>query len=111
VTRSLSGPALRETDGESLFDPAHHAHRRDGHHRRDMIAETDHCCHGFRQVDGWLRARGLLREGTVGHAPSKPADARDVVDVDLEHFRADPLVFLCPITAHCDECDAARASI
>jgi len=76
-----------------------------------MIAETDHCCRGFWQLDGWLRARGLQREGRVGNAEARLVEARDLVSVALEHLRADPLVFLCPTAAGCDECDAARASI
>lgn len=75
------------------------------------IAETDHCCRGFRQLDAWLDARGLLRRGTIGNAEARLADARDVVDVALEHLRRDPLVFLCAPSVRCDECDAARASV
>ncbi|WIG95615.1 AAC(3) family N-acetyltransferase [Myxococcus sp. SDU36] len=83
----------------------------DGVARTVDIAETDHCCQGFQRADGWLRARGLLREGKVGHADAKLADARDVVNVVVEHLRADPLVFLCTAGAGCEECDRARASV
>lgn len=75
------------------------------------IAETDHCCQGFQRADAWLRARGLLREGKVGHADAKLADARDIVNIVVEHLRADPLVFLCSVSAGCEECDRARASV
>ncbi len=75
------------------------------------IAETDHCCQGFRLADGWLRARGLQREGKVGNADARLCDARDVVSVALEHLAARPLVFLCPPERACEECDRARASV
>ncbi len=78
---------------------------------RVMIAETDHCCRGFLKTNAWLRERGLLREGTIGNAPSKIADAGDIVSVALNYLREDPLVFLCPRGRGCDECDAARDSI
>ncbi|WP_095957763.1 AAC(3) family N-acetyltransferase [Corallococcus macrosporus] len=83
----------------------------DGVARTVDIAETDHCCQGFQRADGWLRARGLLREGKVGRADAKLAEARDIVNVVVEHLRADPLVFLCPADAGCEECDRARASV
>ena len=82
----------------------------DGRAARVMIAETDHCCRGFRQVDGWLAARGLIREAKVGNARAKLADARDVVNVAVENLRRMPLVFLCSSDAACSECDGARAS-
>jgi aminoglycoside 3-N-acetyltransferase len=76
-----------------------------------MIAETDHCCARFRLADDWLRARGLQREGTIGNADARLCDARDVVAVAVLHLESDPLVFLCPGGAGCDQCDAARASV
>jgi len=82
----------------------------DGTVQRVMIAETDHCCVGFRRMDGWLRARGLQREGKVGHARARLVAARDIISVAVEHLRRDPLVFLCPAGAGCEECDLARAS-
>ena len=72
------------------------------------IRETDHCCMGFRQVDAWLGARQRL--GPVGHATARLAEAADIVSVAVEHLRRDPLVFLCPEGAACEECDLARAS-
>jgi aminoglycoside 3-N-acetyltransferase len=75
------------------------------------IAETDHCCRGFCRLDGWLDARGLQREGLVGHAKAKLARARDLVAVALGRLAEDPLVFLCPPFAGCGECDQARASV
>lgn len=75
------------------------------------IAETDHCCRGFRLADGWLRERGLQREGKVGHADARLCDSRNVVRLAVEHLVAEPLVFLCPPEAGCEECDLARASV
>jgi aminoglycoside 3-N-acetyltransferase len=83
----------------------------DGVPRTLLIAETDHCCIGFRKADAWLRARGLQREGPVGNASARLCAARDVVTVALEQLASDPLVFLCAAAGHCAECDAARASI
>ncbi|UJR81266.1 AAC(3) family N-acetyltransferase [Sandaracinus amylolyticus] len=76
-----------------------------------LIAETDHCCIGFRKLDTWLRARDLQREGRVGSAHARLCDARDVVRVAVEQLERDPLVFLCEASARCEECDRARASI
>lgn len=83
----------------------------EGAARTVEIAETDHCCQGFQLADGWLRARGLQREGKVGNADARLCDSRDVVSVALEHLAAQPLVFLCPPERGCEECDRARASV
>ncbi len=83
----------------------------DGRPVQVSIAETDHCCRGFHQLDGWLTARGLQREGRVGSAAAKLVRARDLVAVALEHLAVDPLVFLCAPAAACGECDVARASV
>jgi aminoglycoside 3-N-acetyltransferase len=95
VPYSVSHPCVVEVDGDV---------------RTVMIAETDHCCRGFRLADGWLRDRGLQREGRVGNAHARLCDARDLVALAVERLRADPLLFLCPADARCDECDAARVS-
>ena len=79
--------------------------------RTVMIAETDHCCRRFSLMDEPLRARSLQREGLVGHAHARLCDSRDVVAVAVEHLASNPLLFLCPPEAHCDECDTARASV
>lgn len=71
--------------------------------------ENDHCAERFTLADGWLRGRGLQSEGRVGHAEARLIRARDVVTVALEHLVADPLIFLHPPSAGCEECDAARA--
>lgn len=75
------------------------------------LAETDHCCEGFKRLNGWLESAGLQRTGRVGYAVARLSRARDVVATALQHLRADPLTFLCPSVASCAECDAARASI
>jgi aminoglycoside 3-N-acetyltransferase len=76
-----------------------------------MVAETDHCCRGFRIADDWLRARGLQREAPIGSAHARLCGARDLVAVASEHLAADPLIFLCPRGTGCEECDDAHASV
>jgi aminoglycoside 3-N-acetyltransferase len=83
----------------------------DGHWQRIPIAETDHCCRRFDLADGWLRERGLLREGKVGHADARLMASRDLVEVAVAELAQDPLCFLCPSEDGCEECDRARASI
>ena len=78
--------------------------------RTVLIPETDHCCRGFGRMDGWLRSRGLQREGPVGYAEARLSDARDVVAVAADQLARDPLVFLCSPEDRCAECDLARAS-
>ena len=75
--------------------------------RIELIAETDHCCRGFRKVDAWLQNQ---RSGKVGNADARLADSRELVEVALEHLKHDPLVFLCTENSGCDECDLAHAS-
>jgi aminoglycoside N3'-acetyltransferase len=81
---------------------------RDGRPVRIDYGENDHCGERFTLADGWLRERGLQSEGKVGHADARLIRARDVVTVALEHLAADPLVFLHPPGAGCEECDSAR---
>lgn len=73
---------------------------------RKMVRETDHCCRGFRKLEEWMP----VRVGRVGDAQARLVDARQAVDVAVEHLRREPLVFLCPPSARCEECDVARAS-
>lgn len=91
--------------------PKHCTVVRDGRPVRIDYGENDHCCERFALADGWLRARGLQREGRVGHAHARLARARDIVEVALEHLAGDPLLFLHPPDAECGECDEARASV
>ncbi|MDX2151961.1 MAG: AAC(3) family N-acetyltransferase [Bryobacteraceae bacterium] len=83
----------------------------EGRLRRVDYLENDHCCLLFGRADDWLRARGLQREGRVGNAHARLARSTDVLDVALDHLSADPLVFLHPPAAGCEECDEARESL
>lgn len=78
---------------------------------RAEYEEIDHCCENFELVGGWLDERGLQRYGSVGHAASRLARARDIVDVTVAVLRDDPLRFLHAPGARCEECGLARASI
>jgi aminoglycoside 3-N-acetyltransferase len=73
--------------------------------------ETDHCCQGFLRADAWLRTRGLQREGRVGNAEARLLRAIDLVSVAVTELAADPLLFLHPRVAGCDDCDLAWASV
>jgi aminoglycoside N3'-acetyltransferase len=84
---------------------------RDGVPVRIDYGENDHCCARFPLAGEWLRARGLQREGRVGHAPAILVRARDVVAVALEQLKRDPLVFLHPPDVGCEECDEARSTV
>jgi aminoglycoside 3-N-acetyltransferase len=83
----------------------------DGTARTVMVAETDHCCRGFRVADNWLRSAGLQREGKIGNAHARLCRSRDLVDAAVHRLRVDPLTLLCPRTEDCQECAAAYASI
>lgn len=89
--------------------PKHITAMRDGRAVRIDYGENDHCGELFGLADGWMRERGLQAEGRVGHAQARLIRARDIVAVALEHLTADPLIFLHPESAGCEECDAARA--
>jgi aminoglycoside N3'-acetyltransferase len=91
--------------------PHHITVLRDGRPVRIEYGENDHCCDRFKLADGWLSERGLQAEGPVGHAHARLFRSRDVVSVTLEHLRHDPLLFLHPPEAECEECDLARASV
>lgn len=90
--------------------PHHITVMRDGRPVRIDYGENDHCAGRFTLADGWLRERGLQSEGRVGHAEARLIRARDVVAVAREHLADDPLIFLHPPSAGCEECDEARAS-
>lgn len=83
----------------------------DGRPVRVEYGENDHCCLRFGLADDWLRSRGLQSEGPVGHAHARLARARDIVEVARQQLARDPLLFLHPSGAGCEECDAARQSI
>ncbi|HYO98066.1 MAG TPA: AAC(3) family N-acetyltransferase [Polyangiaceae bacterium] len=95
VPYSVTHPCIVEVDGVA---------------RTLLIAETDHCCRGFQQMDTWFTARELQRAGRVGSAHATLCRARDVVATACAELRADPLVFLCAPSRACGECDRARAS-
>jgi aminoglycoside 3-N-acetyltransferase len=79
--------------------------------RTVVVAETDHCCRGFRVADDWLRPSGLQREATIGSAQARLCRSRDVVAAAVEHLIVNPLILLCPRTEDCEECAAAYASV
>jgi aminoglycoside 3-N-acetyltransferase len=78
---------------------------------RIEYGENDCCCQRFALADDWLRARGLQKEGAVGHASARLARSRDIVAVACEHLARDPLIFLHAASEGCAECDLARASL
>ena len=83
----------------------------DGRPRRIDYGENDHCCTRFALADEWLRGAGLQAEGRVGHAHARSARARDIVGTALPRLRTDPLLFLHPLEAGCDDCDRARSTV
>jgi aminoglycoside N3'-acetyltransferase len=91
--------------------PRHCTVLRDGRPARVDYGENDHCCERFALADEWLRSAGLQQEGSVGHAHARLARARDIVHVAIENLRREPLVFLHPASAGCEQCAAARASL
>lgn len=91
--------------------PHHYTVIENGRKVRIDYGENDHCCQGFAQMDAWLRAAGLQAEGPVGYAQARLARAQDLVRIAVEQLARDPLVFLHPAGAGCEECDAARASV
>ena len=91
--------------------PKHCTVLRGGRPVRIHYGENDHCCGRFTLADGWLRERGLQREGPVGHATARLARSRDITAAALEQLARDPLVFLHPPDAGCADCDEARSSI
>ena len=91
--------------------PHHCTVLQDGRPARIDYLENDHCCERFALAGDWLKQKGLQREGPVGNARARLIRARDIVDVVLQQVARDPLVFLHPPEAGCEECDAARRSI
>jgi aminoglycoside 3-N-acetyltransferase len=91
--------------------PRHCTVLRDGCPTRVDYGENDHCCERFALADDWLRSSGLQREGRIGHAHARLARARDIVHIAIENLKRDPLLFLHPANAGCEQCDDARASL
>jgi aminoglycoside 3-N-acetyltransferase len=75
------------------------------------LAETDHCAMGFKKMDAWLNADSLQREGPIANAHAKLINSKDVIRIALKHLEHDPLLFLCPPSANCADCNLAHASI
>jgi aminoglycoside N3'-acetyltransferase len=73
--------------------------------------ETDHCCTKFDRLDGWLRARGLQAEGSVGRGALRLARGADIVRVAVDELSRDPFAFLHARGEGCAECEAAWASV
>jgi aminoglycoside N3'-acetyltransferase len=90
--------------------PKHCTVLHDGRPVRIEYGENDHCCARFVLADDWLAERGLQSEGYVGHAHARLASSRDIVDVVTAKLRTEPLIFLHPRSAGCEECDEARAT-
>jgi aminoglycoside 3-N-acetyltransferase len=82
----------------------------EGRATRIEYGENNHCCMRFALADDWLRARGLQAEGRVGQAHARLTQSRDIVSVALEYLSVNPLLFLHPEGAGCEECDQARQS-
>jgi aminoglycoside N3'-acetyltransferase len=82
-----------------------------GRATRIDYGENNHCCVRFALADDWLRARGLQKEGRVGQADARLSQSCDIVSVALEYLSVNPLLFLHPVGAGCEECDQARQSV
>jgi aminoglycoside N3'-acetyltransferase len=90
--------------------PRYYTELRDGRPIRVDYGENDHCCQGFARMDPVLRAAGLQADGPVGHAPSRLMPAKHLVRLAVEQLEREPLFFLHPAGAGCEECDAAHHS-
>jgi aminoglycoside N3'-acetyltransferase len=91
--------------------PKHITVLRDDKPTRLDYLENDHCCQRFALADGWLRGRGLQREGPVGNAHARLLESRDVVAVVREQLEGNPLIFLHDEQEGCAECVVARRSV
>ncbi len=91
--------------------PRHCTVLKDGRPVRIDYGENDHCCERFALADDWLRSRNLQSEGRVGYAHARLARAQDIVRIAVEHLKRDPVMFLHPAGAGCEQCEDARASL
>lgn len=82
----------------------------DGRPKRVDFGENDSCCRNFELVGGWLRDRGLQREGPLGGGRAILARSRDIVDTIVAELRDDPCRFLCP-RGVCESCDESWESV
>ncbi|MEX2394088.1 MAG: AAC(3) family N-acetyltransferase [Actinomycetota bacterium] len=86
--------------------PKHITIEQGGVAKRIDYGENDSCCQGFNQVEGWLRNRGLMREGSVGSGRAMLMRSRDVVSTVIEELRTNPCRFLHP-RGECEDCDGS----
>lgn len=91
--------------------PRYYTELRNGRPARVDYGENDHCCQGFALMDPVLRAAGLQADGPVGYAHARLMPAKDLVRLAVERLKKEPLLFLHPAGAGCEECDAAHASV
>jgi aminoglycoside N3'-acetyltransferase len=91
--------------------PKHITVVEDGRPVRIDYGENDICGQRFALMHDWLREKNLQAEGKVGNAHARLMRARDIVSVGREHLQRDPLIFLHPAEANCEECDLARKSV
>ncbi|MGH7856298.1 MAG: AAC(3) family N-acetyltransferase [Candidatus Binatia bacterium] len=96
--------------GAPYRQPKHITVLEDGGPKRIDYGENDSCCRGFVMAGGWLRGRGLLREGLLAGGRGMLARSRDVVATVVDELRDDPCRFLCE-RGTCDECDRSWASV
>ncbi|WP_116811569.1 AAC(3)-IV family aminoglycoside N-acetyltransferase [Steroidobacter cummioxidans] len=82
-----------------------------GRATRVDYGENNHCCARFALADEWLRGRGLQAQGRVGQAHARLANSRDIVSVALQYLCVNPLLFLHPVGAGCEECEAAHQTV
>jgi aminoglycoside N3'-acetyltransferase len=82
----------------------------DGEPKRIDYGENDHCCQNFIWVGGWLRRRGLQREGVVGYGRAQLAPSQDIVSTVVEELADNPCRFL-HARETCPSCDEAWATV
>lgn len=78
---------------------------------RIEYGENDHCCIRFGLADNWLRAHDLQTEGPIGHAHARLIHSRDIVRLAVDRLTVEPLLFLHPEGAECEECREVRARL
>ena len=83
----------------------------DGELVRVDYGENDHCCQRFVLVDEWVRDSGDQVIGPVGQGMGRLIRSRRIVSQVRARLEADPLLFLHPTDAACQDCDEARASL
>jgi aminoglycoside 3-N-acetyltransferase len=102
LAENLAGVRYRRRKYATVLD--------NGELKRVEYAEIDHCTQRFTLVDRWLEEKGLQRTGIVGHATTRLASSRDIIDVVVERLRQDETLLLHPKGVDA-ECDEARDSL